>query len=674
MSLFSNLFKTDTTKSDNSLAIKFNEKELEGFFRYESTNRTLVTRKHWHSDSDPATLELILSGILNKYENHICSMTIISTREQGKVMNVHKETNISEIKSTQLFPLLEASGDDYYDNHVTITLKFSEGAPSRAVLLFLRMVPGHVTGFTRCMRVSLMIPVDNCLDDLHTGTSGISRTTESCNVNPILTSFVIFEDYNDTSFLMEEAQKVESSTISKVKTGEPFSSVYEEAFVHGFVEFTSNHLYTKSAIALMNEEKWYDAYNLLRRVFERYIPVALKMSTNELDEYFYTSKLLGYCLENMGRNDEAAYFYLVAEHYDKDGIENTFRIMAKLADETVPENERTDAFKNHTEDIRLQLKNETTEGYSCNITVGDVINELFSLNEGSLKALTVIKDEVTKEQTFINDEGQIWGHPMRSLLEKDTTIVMRYQATHSNNDNSFIIRVCAANEDKGLYRISIMSPNSPFDDDKQNTTFEHNTPQCISIIMGKETMRFQGLKDDISKLVDTSRALLKEGRAIEGLHAAKFTYKFLLGRWDQLSSTGKYAMLKVACYIGICYMNFHLYYKANYYLRLAVCDRTPMSIKWYVQALGVIHDIQTLNVIEAFEQIPNNNLDPEEYEEMMLALKRRKVYIYVESQKYNEAEALLTELGRSTNQDIREFVVSELDHICQLRAENQNPM
>ena len=654
------------------IASAFNEKELEGFFRYETTNSTQVMRKHWHSESDPATLGLILSNILNKYENYICSMTIVSTKEHGKSVDVHRETNISEIRDTRLFPLLEASAEDYYDNHVTITLKFSEGAPSRAVVLFLRMVPGHVTGFTRCMRVSLMIPVDNCIDDLHTGTSDVSRTTESCNVNPIVVSFVIFEDYNDTSFLIEEFHKVENSTISKTRTGEPYSSIYEEAFVHGYIESLSSYKYINSAIARMNEEKWYDAYQLLRRVFENYIPVVLKLGEDELGEYFYVSKLLGYCLENMGRNDEAAYFYLVAEHYDKEGIENTFRIMAKLADETVPENERTEVFKNHTEDVRLRLQYETSEDYSCNISVGDLISELFNIDAGSLKALTAVKDDATKENIIIKDESLIWNYPIRSLLEENTSITVRYQPAHSFNDNSFVIRVYSADEDDALYRISIMSPNSPFDDDKQNAAAERNAPQCISIIMGKETMRFQGLKDDILKLVETARRLLKEGRVIEGLHAAKYAYKFLLGRWDQLSSTGKYTMLETTRYIGICYMNFHLYYKANYYLRLAICDRNPMSVKWYVQALGVIHDIKTLTVIETFEQMPNNNLAPEEYEELMLAIKRRKVYIYVEGQKYDEAEALLIELGTSANQEIREFVVSELNHICQLRAESEN--
>ena len=650
----------------------FNEKELEGFFRYQTTNSVQVMRKHWHSESDPATLGLILSDILKKYENYICSMTIISTKEHGKSVDVHRETNISEIRSTTLFPLLEASADDYYDNHVTMTLKFSEGAPSRAVVLFLRMVPGHVTGFTRCMRVSLMIPVDNCIDDLHTGTSGVSRTTECCNVNPIVASFVIFEDYNDTSFLIEEFHKIESSTISKIKAGESYSSIYEEAFAHGYIESLSSYQYINSAVALMEEEKWYDAYQLLRRVFENYIPVVLKLGEDELGEYFYVSKLLGYCLENMGRNDEAAYFYLVAQHYDKEGIENTFRIMAKLADETVPENERTEVFKNHTEDVRLGLQNETAEDYSCNISVGDLISELFNIDAGCLKALTAVKDDATKEHIIIKNESLIWNYPIRSLLEDNATITVRYQSAHSINDNSFVIRVCPADEDGALYRISIMSPNSPSIDDKENAAAERNAPQCISIIIGKETMRFHGLNDDILKLVETSRTLLKEGRVIEGLHAAKYAYKFLLGRWNQLSSTGKYTMLEATRYIGVCYMNFHLYYKANYYLRLAVCDRDPMSIKWYVQALGVIHDIKALSVIEIFEQIPNNNLQPEEYEELMLALKRSKVYIYVESQKYDEAEALLIELGISGNQEIREFVVSELNHICQLRAEYQN--
>ena len=40
--------------------IQTSEKELEGFVRYETTNRVHTGMKHWHSDSKPLTMGFLL--------------------------------------------------------------------------------------------------------------------------------------------------------------------------------------------------------------------------------------------------------------------------------------------------------------------------------------------------------------------------------------------------------------------------------------------------------------------------------------------------------------------------------------------------------------------------------------------------------------------------------------
>lgn len=651
----------------------FNEKELEGFVRYETTNRVHTGMKHWHSESKPLTMGFLLSSALSKYASYITSMTIVCTSKHGKVQDVIVKTDESEIKETKLFPLIQAKEEDRIDDsNATIILKFTQEAPSQAIIVFLQNLPGHVTGFTRCMRLSLMIPVDKCEDNFLTGTSGINRTSAVCNANPILMSYVFFEDYNDTSFLLDQYDKLQDSVISKHEAGEPTLNELDKAYLHGWKEQLNPNEYIDAASSLMNEEKWLDAYNLLMRAFENCIPIMLQLNEEGLEGIFYLSKLLGHCLENMGRHDEAAYFFLLIENNDKRGLEDAFRILAKLADETVPENERNEAFLSTAEDTKLQYQYETTEDYSCNITVGQLLTELFSTNKDSLTSLTAIKAGDSKERVFITEAEQVWNYPMRSLLEDDTTVIIRYKPTHSDNETSFVIRIYLASTDWSIYRINVMLPHFAFDDDKSNENIENNIPDCISFIMSPETIRFHNINDNVPLLVETIWPLIREGRYFEALHAAKYAYKFLLGRWSQLSADEKHMMLKAAFYVGVCYMDFHLYYKANYYLRLASAIHKPAYMKWYVQSLGVLNDCRTLSVIEFCEQLPNDNLEAAEYNVFLMEVKKRKAYIYIESKRLDDAEQLLFELYPSADEATKQFILSELERINKLRSGDDN--
>ena len=128
-------------------------------------------------------------------------MAYIRTGELGKTLDVHYESDTSTILNTRLFPLVRTTNDkgEYVPlkgENVTFFLKFNDEAPAREAIVFLRGVPGQVTGYTYCMRVSVMIPQMREDDNLITGAvSLLGQAREECNSNPFQISFIIFEDY-----------------------------------------------------------------------------------------------------------------------------------------------------------------------------------------------------------------------------------------------------------------------------------------------------------------------------------------------------------------------------------------------------------------------------------------------------------------------------------------------
>ena len=52
----------------------------------------------------------------------------------------------------------------------------------------------------------------------------------------------------------------------------------------------------------------------------------------------------------------------------------------------------------------------------------------------------------------------------------------------------------------------------------------------------------------------------------------------------------------------------------------------------------------------------------------MKFLKRRKAFIYIEAERFDEARALLTQMAESNDEDDRKFAASELEYLNELMA------
>ena len=149
MGFFDKLFnRSKTDNSTQSVLENISEGELLGFLRYESTYRYQQYKlPRYHEDKYPATLESVLGNIMDKFIGHVVSMTMISTGEAGKTMEVKHETDHSTILNTRLFPLVRTKIEEGVymprrGQNITFILKFNEEAPEREAVVFLRGVPG----------------------------------------------------------------------------------------------------------------------------------------------------------------------------------------------------------------------------------------------------------------------------------------------------------------------------------------------------------------------------------------------------------------------------------------------------------------------------------------------------------------------------------------------------
>ena len=689
MSIFDKLFKKVKNEKESVTPIEIDEQKLEGFIRYEAARRAQgwdFTR--FNEKTHPATLGEVLDNVMNKFMPNVASMSIISTGESGKTLEVKHETDRSAILNTKLFPLVRTTDENGQyiprkGQNVTFVLKFNDKAPSREAVVFLRGVPGDVPGYTWCMRVSIMIPVIRPDDNLYTGRTSLGvKSRQECNAFPVQTSFVIFEDYNDITPVMKEFDRIESSALPKYKEDKPISDMKEWALIRGIFEQYPTAAYISFGRELMELGRWLDAYNHFRRAYANMSSTILTIPEERHGLLYEVAHDMGVCLQHLERYDESAYYLWVSQNYNDLGLEDLVKVYAKMCDRTLPEELRNDMFFDMREDARIKLQFETSEAYASNITIGYMLGELYGALPGNLTSLVVMRSGETDVKLFVTDETEVWNYPVRKLLDDDTTVIVTYSPIrHTGNtiddksmlteESSFIMRITTANEENGLMRVNIMLPNFPYDDDKSSSKAESNLPDGNSIIMSREVMRFRNIGKEPAAVLGVSKSLSEEGRMLEALHAVRYAFNSMLARWESIPDEEKPLLYACAYELGYCIMDFKLHAKANYYLRCAAGSAYTKFIIEYLNSLANLNDVHTLRLIEEYEKMPNEDADIEDYNHFMKFLKRRKAFIYIEAERLDEARALLAQMAESNDEDDRKFAAAELEYLNEQLAQSQ---
>ena len=110
----------------------------------------------------------------------------------------------------------------------------------------------------------------------------------------------------------------------------------------------------------------------------------------------------------------------------------------------------------------------------------------------------------------------------------------------------------------------------------------------------------------------------------------------------------------MAYYLGCCYLRLHRYEHACYYLQLTLAAHNITYTKAYINCLVNSHDFRALDIINSLladmqELLDHNdgfiqNFSRQQIESFVSFMKRRKAYLLVSEQQYDDAVPLLKSL------------------------------
>lgn len=175
------------------------------------------------------------------------------------------------------------------------------------------------------------------------------------------------------------------------------------------------------------------------------------------------------------------------------------------------------------------------------------------------------------------------------------------------------------------------------------------------------------------------RMLFGQKRYLEALQHLENAFIVLHRQYHKMGPSAREKFFSACYFIGFCYSELRLYKQAYYYLEMTIPLRRVTYTEEYINILVNSHDFRAIDVInglltelENAQAIDDDEDSPQEHMIGFINfLKRRKAYVYIDLERYDEAEKLLKKmLDEPENSD---FAISELAYIRKLKDRNANP-
>ena len=172
------------------------------------------------------------------------------------------------------------------------------------------------------------------------------------------------------------------------------------------------------------------------------------------------------------------------------------------------------------------------------------------------------------------------------------------------------------------------------------------------------------------------RMLFSQKRYLEALQYLENAFVVLHRQYHKMKPSAREKFFSVCYFTGFCYSELHLYKQAHYYLEMTLPLRRVTYTEEYINTLVNSRDFRAIDVIDnLLIEMQNAQAAVDDEEEaqghvmgFINFLKRRKAYVYIEFERYDEAEKLLRKmLDEPENSD---FAISELAYIQKLRDRN----
>ncbi len=167
------------------------------------------------------------------------------------------------------------------------------------------------------------------------------------------------------------------------------------------------------------------------------------------------------------------------------------------------------------------------------------------------------------------------------------------------------------------------------------------------------------------------KALFEQKRFYESVLILENVFWQLQSSFDGMGLPAREAFIEICYLVGACYTHLHQYRRASYYLQLTLPAHKITYMQTFINCLVNGHDFRAMAFIDSFlrelypvvgdERLENTTEEMYEVVAFMGFLKRRKAYLLVRSEQYDEAERLLKQLlDDPANSD---FALRELAYI-----------
>ncbi len=184
-------------------------------------------------------------------------------------------------------------------------------------------------------------------------------------------------------------------------------------------------------------------------------------------------------------------------------------------------------------------------------------------------------------------------------------------------------------------------------------------------------------KPDYGYLALQGHHLYSEGRYLEATRMLETLYHATQPLYDKMNKPERASFYSICYYLGASYMQLQQWEKACHYLEMTLSTHQYGYTEMYINCLVNSHDFRAMEEIDAYMEDMEHVMEEEGYDEdstewrdlshFVAFLCRRKAYLLVDSERYDEADELLRKLVKDPESN--EFALHELAYVQKKRLE-----
>lgn len=293
-----------------------------------------------------------------------------------------------------------------------------------------------------------------------------------------------------------------------------------------------------------------------------------------------------------------------------------------------------------------------------------------------------LQDEVLLSVSFLTT-GQLVAERTVSIhvrSEKKADNSLYFRMTVTLLPLSMTTDVKAGSDDNAPKVVSVLAAYDLTNPKKRLDEFRYMWKEAIEKTKRGETDDLSEEQKLIAKCMEPAlafnayrgRILFNQKRFCEALFLLEPAYVAMSQQFDTLKEDMREAFFEVSYLIGFCYCELKQYQRACYYLEMTLPQRRITYTEEYVNCLVNGKDFRASIVIDGLlqEMERTKAISGRTHNDMEVSfinfLYRRKASVYIDKQRYDEAEKLLRKmLDDPENSD---FAINELAYIQKIKT------